>query len=250
MFKVSAFLMPRFKARALSVAISGQANECKRCSRPSPSERAMNAENASELQQTVTEPAAETRSEQLTEMPVAGEQQASNSESTAESRSKRPSDSKCRPPRRSRSRSREFMRLQLPTVPATWVNFSTEPGKQLLIPVVKGRPRCMMDGCWIDWDTLKKWTEVTRVTMLRRILINEETCDSFKLWCVNEKMGLFENEDELLCRLQNAETKDLPPPDTPEDKERKIQVKALFSEMIKMRSLLYRDIVAGIVFCA
>jgi len=63
-------------------------------------------------------------------------------------------------------------------------------------------------------------------------------------------MGLFENEDELLCRLQNAETKDLPPPDTPEDKERKIQVKALFSEMIKMRSLLYRDIVAGIVFCA
>ena len=63
-------------------------------------------------------------------------------------------------------------------------------------------------------------------------------------------MENFESEDELLERLHDAETKDLPPPDTPEDKERKIQVKALFSELLTMRSSLYRDVPAGIVFCA
>jgi len=210
----------------------------------------MNAENASEPQQTVTKPAAETGSEQLKEVPVAGEQQASISEPTAESRSRGPSGSNCRPPRRSRSRSPVFEKQQLPTMTATWVNFSTEIGCKILIPVLKQRPRCMMEGFWIDWDTLKKWTELNRVIMLRKILNNQETADSFKLWCVNEKMEHFESEDELLERLQDAETRDLPPPDTPEDKERKIQVKALFSELLTMRSRLYRDVPAGIVFCA
>ena len=212
----------------------------------------MNAENASEPQQTVTKPAAETGSEQLKEVPVAGEQQASISEPTAETRSREPSGSNCRPPRRSRSRSPVFEKLQLPTLTATWVNFSTGSRRQdqILIPVIRKRPRCMLEGFWIDWDTLKKWTELNRVIMLKKILNDQEASDAFKLYCVNQKVEDFDHEDDLLERLQDAETKDFPPPDTPEDKERKIQVKALFSELLTMRSSLYHDVSAGISFCA
>jgi len=104
-FSISAFLAPWFTAKSLSIAIVAQVNDRESCSRPSRSERAMNAENASEPQQTVTEPAAETSPELPTEVPIVGGQQQASPEQTAESRSRGPSGGTLRPPGRSRSRS-------------------------------------------------------------------------------------------------------------------------------------------------
>jgi len=83
MFRVSALLRSLFKARAPSVAISAQANECKRWSRPLPSERAMKAQIASELQQTVTEQEAKSSNEQLTKEQIAAEQEKTFTEQAA-----------------------------------------------------------------------------------------------------------------------------------------------------------------------
>ena len=100
----------------------------------------------------------------------------------------------------------------------------------------------MLGGSWIDWHALRLQTERNRVAVLRNILNDQHTSDSFKLLLVGEKWDNFESEDELLSRLQYAETRDLPPPDTSEDNERKIQVKMLFNEMLMTRALLYHDI--------
>ena len=102
-----------------------------------------------------------------------------------------------------------------------------------------------MEGFWIDWDALEVWTEVNRVFMLRNILSDPKLPDSFKLWLVNQKSQDFEDENKPLKPFRDAETKDLPPPDTPEDNERKIQVKALFSELLKMHKALYHELAAG-----
>ena len=105
----------------------------------------------------------------------------------------------------------------------------------------------MMEGFWVDWDALEVWTEVRRVYTLRKILSDPKLHDSFKLWLVSQKSQGFENENKLLKRLRDAGTKDLSPPGTPEDDERKIQVKALFLESLKMHKALYHEITMDIM---
>ena len=110
------------------------------------------------------------------------------------------------------------------------------------IPTLQPRQRSTLSGSWIDWDDLHRQTEKKRVALLRNILNDERMSDSFKMLMVGEKWENFENEDELLSRLQDAETRDLPPPGTPEEHERKMQVKMLTDEMMFMRTLLYHSV--------
>jgi len=99
-----------------------------------------------------------------------------------------------------------------------------------------------MEGFWIDWDTLEKTTDSRRVFTLRKILSCQKTPDSFKLLLVNQKSQGFEKENMLLKLLRDADTKDLPPPDTPEDDGRKIKVQDLFAQCVKMHKILYHNL--------
>jgi len=242
-FRISAFLTPWFTAKSLSIAIVAQVNDRESCGRPSRRERAMNAENASEPQQTVSEPAAETSSELLTEVPIAGQQQQASPEQTAESRSRWPSGYPFRPPGRSRSRSRPVPKQASPArVPTLADVVHPDVSRRPLIPMDQLRQRPTLSGSWIDWDDLNRQTEKKRVALLRNILNDERMSDSFKMLVVGEKWENFESEDELMSRLQYAETEDLPPPGTPEEHERKEQVKMLTAEMMFMRTLLYHSV--------
>jgi len=201
----------------------------------------MNAQNASELQQTVTEPAANPSYVLLTEVQIAGEQEQTFPEQTAQSRSRRPSGSGSRPPRGSRSRSppvpKQASPAEVPTV-ADVVRLDVSPH----IPLRQPPQRSTLEGSWIDWERMERQTQTKRVAVLRNILNDPRTGDSYKMLCVGEKMENFADEDELLSRLHFLETRDLPPPGTPEEHDRKIQVKSLFAEALMTRTLLYHDV--------
>ena len=201
----------------------------------------MKAQIASELQQTVTEQAAKSSNEQLTKEQIAGEQEQTFTEQAAKSRSRRPSGSGSRPPRGSRSRSppvpKRASPAEVPTVPDV---IRPDVSPQARVP--QPPQRSMLGGSWIDWDAMDRGTQTRRVAVLRNILNDPRTYDSYKMLCVGEKMENFENEDELLSRLQYLETRDLPPPGTPEEHDRKIQVAMLFDQALMMRTLLYHAV--------
>ena len=92
----------------------------------------------------------------------------------------------------------------------------------------------------IDWAEMGRETQQKRVAVLRKILNDpRESSDSFKMLLVGEKMDNFQQEDELLQRIQGLEATDLPPPGTPHEHNRKIQVAMLLEELLMMRTLLY-----------
>jgi len=99
-----------------------------------------------------------------------------------------------------------------------------------------------MEGFWIDWDTLGKTTESKRVLTLGKILSCPTTSDSVKMLLVKQKSQGFEKENMLLKLLRDADTKDLPSPDTPADDGRKIVVQDLFAQCVQMHKNLYHNL--------
>jgi len=92
----------------------------------------------------------------------------------------------------------------------------------------------------IDWAEMDRETQQKRVAVLRKILNDPRiSSDSFKMLLVGEKMDNFQQEDELLERIQGLEATDLPPPGTPQEHNRKIQVAMLLEELLMTRTLLY-----------
>ena len=76
--------------------------------------------------------------------------------------------------------------------------------------------------------------------MLREIVNDDTSPDYFKLLCAQERIGNFDDEDKLLKRLQSLDTKDEPPPGSPEERDRLDELKMLVAEALMRRTLVLR----------
>jgi len=94
----------------------------------------------------------------------------------------------------------------------------------------------------IDWQLLYTRTFRARVAVLREIVNDDTSPDYFKLLCAQERIGNFDDEDKLLKRLQSLDTKDEPPPGSPEERDRLDELKMLVAEALMRRTLLYCDV--------
>jgi len=150
------------------------------------------------------------------------------------------SGSTFRPPGRSRSRSPPFPKraspAEVPAVPAV-----IRPDVSRIDWAGMGlRPQQALGYSRIDWAEMGRETQQKRVAVLQEILNDPRiSSDSFKMLLVGEKMDNFQQEDELLRRIQGLEATDLPPPGTPQEHNRKIQVAVLLEELLMTRTLLY-----------
>jgi len=150
------------------------------------------------------------------------------------------SGSTFRPPGRSRSRSPPFPKraspAEVPAVPAV-----IRPDVSRIDWAGMGlRPQQALGYSRIDWAEMGRETQQKRVAVLQEILNDPRiSSDSFKMLLVGEKMDNFQQEDELLRRIQGLEATDLPPPGTPQEHNRKIQVAMLLEELLMTRTLLY-----------
>ena len=91
----------------------------------------------------------------------------------------------------------------------------------------------------IDWFQMNRRTEMARAAVLRNMLKDDGMSDAYKLVCVGEKMENFDDENELLDRLQSLETKDDLPPCSLEERSRLNDVKRLIAKVLMKRALVY-----------
>ena len=178
---------------------------------------------------------------QLTKERIAGEREQTSTEPTARPRSTLSSGSDSRPPSGSRTRS-PHVPEQVAPVEVPNLGDVVTPGVLPHDPLRRPPEPSPTRRRKIDWQLVNTRTFRARVAVLRDVLNDDRTPDCHKLVCAQERIENFDDEDELLNRLQSLETKDDPPPGSPEERDRHDEIKMLIAEALMRRTLLYCDV--------
>jgi len=171
------------------------------------------------------------------------DQELNSTEPTARPWSTRSSCSDSRPPGGSRSRSPHVPEQYAPIQVSILSNVVT-PG---VLPHEQNRrqidwQRQTTSRCKIDWQFVNTRTIRARIAVLKQIVNHDTFIDHFKLLCVQGRMESFNDEDELLNRLQSLDTHPEFPPDSPQEREILEELKILVAEALQRRALLFGDV--------